>query len=71
MSPLGVESQKELIMLFFQGSWYCTQCGHEYISYQAECKNCEGEDFSDQPMIERSNNEEQIQIEMDLGMEIF
>ena len=63
-------------MLFFQGSWFCTQCGYEYNTYINECKFCEGEDFSDQPIVERSDydqlsNDEQIQLEMELGMEVF
>jgi len=51
-------------MMFFQGSWYCTQCGHEFHSYLEDCNQCEGEHFDEVSIIQ----DQEVQIEMDIGV---
>jgi hypothetical protein len=35
-------------MIYFQGSWYCSQCGHSYDTLESNCKFCSGEDFQNE-----------------------
>lgn len=37
-------------MIYFQGSWYCTQCGQNYDTLELGCKLCSSEDFQNEPI---------------------
>ena len=37
-------------MIYFQGLWYCTQCGQNYDTLEFACKLCSGEDFQNKPI---------------------
>lgn len=37
-------------MIYFQGSWYCAQCGQEYHQYASMCNLCTSEEFQEVPL---------------------
>jgi hypothetical protein len=37
-------------MMYFQGSWYCTQCGYESYEYKEQCHLCLSEEFQSEPL---------------------
>jgi hypothetical protein len=36
-------------MVFFQGEWYCVQCGASHPRYEDNCRLCQNDEFQKQP----------------------
>lgn len=36
-------------MIFFQGEWYCMQCGASHLMRPNQCVLCENEEFQTEP----------------------
>lgn len=36
-------------MIFFQGTWYCAQCGMSSDMHVSKCNQCEGDEFQTEP----------------------
>jgi predicted ATP-dependent serine protease len=37
-------------MIYYQGTWYCAQCGDEYETFINQCKLCKNDEFQVEPL---------------------
>ena len=63
-------------MIYFQGMWYCTQCGWDYEMKpkNGHCHYCDGVQFEDFPSVPKSDTDQLTEQELQdeqLSMGIF